>query len=205
MALLARAERDDMRKIIMFNRVSADGYFADAAGGLSWTVPDDELDQSAAAGIDETDAMLFGRKTYDLFESYWPHATSEDPHAAGRHNDSIRRMAEWINRSAKYVFSETRRSLPWQNSHLLGKFTPEQVLSLKQQPGKSIMLFGSGTIVSLLSRHRLIDEYRLVVSPLLLGVGQSLLRGVPLDLPLRLVDVKRYGSGNITLSYEPAT
>jgi dihydrofolate reductase len=192
-----------MRPIIMFNRVSADGYFADPAGGLGWTVPDDALDQAAADGTSSVDAMLFGRKTYDIFESYWPSATSEDPHAAGRHNDAIGRMARWINQTPKLVFSRTRKQLPWENSELLGPFTPERVRALKELPGKSILVFGSGSIVAQLSQHRLIDEYRFVVGPVLLGKGRLMLDHGALGLSLELREAKTYPSGNVLLTYGP--
>jgi dihydrofolate reductase len=193
-----------MRKIIMFNRMSADGYFADEHGGLDWTVPDDDLDREAAQGMPDAGAMLFGRKTYDLFEAFWPHAADEDPHAAGRRNPSIKKMADWINAAQKIVFSRTKKQVTWQNSRLLHSFEPAEVAALKQEPGADILVFGSGSIVSLLSRHRLIDEYRFIVGPLLLGKGQQMLRDMPQSLRLNLTELKQYGSGNVRLCYVPA-
>jgi dihydrofolate reductase len=193
-----------MRKIIMFNRVSADGYFADEHGGLGWTIPEPELDREAAQSMPGTGAMLFGRKTYDIFESFWPHASDEDPHAAGRHDPAIKKMADWINAAEKLVFSLSKRALSWNNSRLLGPFEPAKVEELKRAPGRDIMLFGSGSLVSLLSQHRLIDEYRFVVGPLLLGKGQLLLRDMPSSVRLELSDVKRYSAGNVMLSYVPS-
>lgn len=193
-----------MRKIIMFNRVSADGYFANEHGALDWTVPDDELDREAAQGMPSAGAMLFGRKTYDIFESFWPHAADEDPHAAGRRNPSIKTMADWINAAQKVVISKTKQRVTWQNSRLLRTFNPTEIEALKREPGADILVFGSGSIVSLLSQHRLIDEYRFVVGPLLLGRGQPMLRDMPQSLRLTLKDVKQYGSGNVKLCYVPA-
>jgi dihydrofolate reductase len=190
-----------MRKIIMFNRVSADGYFADEQGRLDWTIPEPDLDREAAQSMPGTGTMLFGRKTYDIFESFWPHASDEDPHSPGRHNPAIKKMADWINAAEKLVFSRTKREVTWQGSRLLGSFEPGKVEELKRAPGKDIMLFGSGSIVSLLSQHRLIDEYRFVVGPLLLGKGQLMLRDMPHSVRLELSDVKRYAEGNVLLSY----
>jgi dihydrofolate reductase len=152
-----------MGKLVMFNRVSADGYFADERGGLDWTVPDGELDQEAAKGMPGSGTLLFGRKTYDLFEAFWPHASDEDPHAAGRHNPAIRKMAVWINAAAKVVFSRTKKELTWNNSRLISEFDANEVRKIKADSAKDSMIFGSGSIVSLLSQHRLIDEYRFVV------------------------------------------
>jgi dihydrofolate reductase len=192
-----------MRKIIMFNRVSADGYFADERGRLDWTIPEPELDREAAQSAPGAGAMLFGRKTYDMFESFWPSAADEDPHAAGRHDPAIKKMADWINAAEKVVFSKTRREVTWHNSRLLARFDPADVEAMKRAPGKDIMVFGSGSIVSLLSQHRLIDEYRFVVGPLLLGKGQLMLRDMPQSVRLELSDVKRYAAGNVLLSYVP--
>jgi dihydrofolate reductase len=193
-----------MRKIIMFNRVSADGYFADEHGGLDWTVADDELDREAAQGMPGAGAMLFGRKTYDLFEAFWPHAADEDPHAAGRRNPSIKKMADWINAAQKIVFSKTRQQVTWRNSRLLHHFDPAEIQALKQEPGTDMLVFGSGSLVSLLSQHHLIDEYRFIVGPLLLGKGQAMLRDMPRSLRLNLKELKQYGSGNVRLCYVPA-
>ena len=192
-----------MRRIVMFNRVSVDGYFADADGGLNWAVPDPELDAEAGQGMPDIDTMLFGRVTYDIFESFWPTAGDEDPHAAGRRSPAIKAMAKFINEQKKLVFSRTRKQLPWQNSEPLGAFSPAKVEKLKQQPGKNIIIFGSGSIVSALSQHGLIDEYRFIVNPLLLGDGHNLVRGLPRSVPLELLDIKRYGSGNLALRYAP--
>ncbi|MET0792826.1 MAG: dihydrofolate reductase family protein [Polyangiaceae bacterium] len=195
-----------MRKILMFNRVSADGSFASQSGDLSWVVPDDAIDQGGAERMPEVDAMLFGRTTYQAFESFWPHAlkdatTAEDPHAAGRRSPTLRAMAGWINRTEKLVFSRTLKRMSWQNSRLLGEFEPGAVQALKERPGKNIIIFGSGSIVSRLTEHALIDEYQFVVGPLLLGSGRPLLSGVQQSLNLELLEVKAYDSGNVVLRY----
>jgi dihydrofolate reductase len=190
-----------MRKIIVFNRVTADGYFASATGGLDWAVPDAQVDREAAENMPMAGAMLLGRKTYELFESYWPHAADEDPHAAGRRNESIRQMAQWINQAEKLVVSRTRQHVTWQGSRLLSSFDPEEIQAIKQGEGKDIMVFGSGSVVAQLSQHGLVDEYRFLVTPLLLGQGRSMLRDLPLNVRLELREVKQYDSGNVMLCY----
>ncbi len=195
-----------MRKLTMFNRVSADGYFATNSGDLSWTVPDEAIDQSGAERMHEFDAMLFGRRTYDAFESFWPNAlnstgTTEDPHARGRQSSTLHAMGKWINETSKYVFSNTRRELDWQSSHLLGPFDGKRVRALKEAPGKGIIVFGSGSIVSLLTEQGLIDEYQFVVGPLLLGSGRALVQGVSKSVKLELIEAKAYDSGNVVLRY----
>jgi dihydrofolate reductase len=192
------------RRIVMFNRVAADGYFAAPDGGLDWVVPEAELDRAAAETLDEADTILFGRRTYEMFESFWPHVLDEDPHAPGRHAPEMRAMAEWINGAHKLVFSRTRTEVPWPNSRLLPAFDADEIRALKGQPGKEIMIFGSGSIVSLLAEHGLIDEYRFVVSPTLLGGGRPVVSGMPGRVRLELLEARAYPSGNVMLRYAPA-
>jgi len=197
-----------MRRIVMFNRVSADGYFATDDGNLDWTIPDEAIDQAGADRMPDFDTMLFGRRTYDAFESFWPHAegdstTAGDPHHDGRRTKTLLAMASWINRTQKWVFSSTKQQVSWQNSRLFSRFDPAELRDLKRASGKDMIVFGSGTLVSQLTEHRLIDEYQFVVGPLLLGGGRSLIQGVPGRVPLELLEAKPYPSGNLVLRYAP--
>jgi dihydrofolate reductase len=197
------------RQIVMFNRVSADGYFARPDGNLDWFVPDDELDKAGAAGIPGTDTILFGRRTYDAFESFWPHVlddspTAPDPHAAGRRSPAIRAMAVWINEATKLVFSRTRKDVPWKNSRVIHDFDPREIEAMKKGPGKDMIIFGSGSIVTLLTQHGLIDEYRFVVNPIFLGNGRPLFGNLAKSTKLDLLEAKPYPSGNVMLRYARA-
>lgn len=199
-----------MRRIVVFNRVSADGYFAKLDGDLSWFVADDGIDRAGADNMPRFDAMLFGRRTYDLFEHFWPNAlndpeTAADPHDARRHTKTIRDMAVWINETHKLVFSNTRKELAWQNSRSLGAFDANTVRELKLQSGKDIIVFGSGSIVSQLSEQGLIDEYQFIVSPLLLGDGKPMVSGLANSVELTLIEAKPYPSGNVSLRYARKT
>jgi dihydrofolate reductase len=198
-----------MRKIIAFNRVSADGFFAAPDGNLNWATPDDELEHDATRDMAGTGTMLFGRVTYQAFESFWPNALraggdAGDPHAAGRTSPALTAMANWINEAHKLVFSRTLKEPSWHNAHVLGAFDPARVAALKQEPGKDIMIFGSGSIASLLTQHGLIDEYTFVVCPVLLGAGRTLLREVPNPRRLELIASKSTRAGNVALRYRPA-
>lgn len=195
------------RRIVMFNRVSADGYFAGADGNLDWVVPDEEVDRDGAEGIPGSDTILLGRRTYEMFEAFWPHALDEpggasDPHGGGP-SPEMRAMAEWINGATKIVFSRTRDEVTWNGSRLLREIDPAEIETMKSQPGKDLLIFGSGSVVSQLTEHRLIDEYRFVVSPTLLGDGRSLLTGLTDDVRLELIETKTYPSGNLGLTYTP--
>ncbi|MDB4948444.1 MAG: deaminase [Gemmatimonadetes bacterium] len=196
-----------MRRIVMFNRVSADGCFSAADGGLDWVVPEPALDREAARSLGDADAILFGRRTYEMFESFWPRALdgdspdAEDPHAPGRRSPELHAMAKWIDDVEKVVFSRTRKEVAWSNSRLLHGIDPAEIEAMKAGPGKDMMIFGSGSVVSELTRHGLIDEYQLVVSPVLLGSGRTLLTEPPAGRELVLAEAKSYPSGNVMLRY----
>jgi dihydrofolate reductase len=195
-----------MRRIVMFNRVSADGYFAALDGNLNWVVPEEQLDKVGADSLSDSDTILLGRRTYEMFESFWPHAlddtaTAADPHSAGRRSPEIRAMAVWINNATKLVVSKSRKEVTWKNSRLLRDVDAREIDDIKRQPGKTIMIFGSGSIVSQLTQHDLIDEYHFVVGPILLGGGQSLVTAVSKRSSLNLLEAKQYPSGNVALRY----
>ena len=195
-----------MRRIVTFNRVTADGFFSGPHGNLDWAVPEEALDRSAADALGGADTMLFGRRTYELFEGFWPDAVDDlgsapDPHAPGRRSEIIGRIGLWINQAAKLVFSSTLKNVSWKNSRILPAFDPGEIQALKQQPGKEIIVFGSGSIVSQLTEHGLVDEYQFIVNPVLLGSGRSLLDGVPKSTVLDLLETATYASGNVKLRY----
>jgi dihydrofolate reductase len=196
------------RRIVMFNRMSADGYFAAKDGDLSWATPDDQLDREAAESMAEADTMLFGRKTYEAFEGFWPNVlgdseTAPDPHDQGRRTSALRDIATWIDDSQKLVFSSTRKQVTWRNSRLYAQLDPREIERLKRQPGKQIMVFGSGSLVTQLTRHGLIDEFQFVVCPLILGDGQPMIKELGAVAQLRLLEAKPYPSGAVKLRYAP--
>jgi dihydrofolate reductase len=201
---------ETMRRIVAFDRVSADGHFSGLDGKLDWVVQEDELEKGAAESLPGADTILFGRRTYEIFEGFWPHAvddspTAPDPHSAGRRSREMRAMAVWINEATKLVFSRTLKDVTWRNSRLLNEFDPREIEAMKRQPGKDMMIFGSGSIVSQLTQHGLIDEYQLVVSPILLGSGRPLISGVSKSLRLDLLEATKYQSGNVKLRYARAS
>jgi dihydrofolate reductase len=196
-----------MRKIVVFDRVTADGYFSSPEGGLDWAVPDAEIDKLGGDAVPGPDnVMLFGRRTYQMFESFWPHVLNDspeapDPHVPGRQSTAMRGMAVWIHEATKIVFSKTLKEVTWHNSRLLRDMEPRNIEALRSVPGGDIMIFGSGQIVSRLTTLGLIDEYHLIVSPLLLGGGKTLINGVTSRVALDLLEAKRYDSGNVMLRY----
>lgn len=193
----------------MFNHVSADGYFADADGTLDWVTPDPELDKAAATSTPEADTILFGRRTYQMFEQFWPHAlddpkTAPDPHTEGRRSPEIRKMAEFINSANKLVFSRTLKNVSWKNSRIVAQIDSREIEALKKGPGKDMLIFGSGSVVSELTELGLIDEYLFVANPVLLGRGKQLLRDVSKHSKLDLLEAKAFPSGNVRLRFARA-
>jgi dihydrofolate reductase len=201
-----------MRRIMMFNRVSADGYFSTPSGGLDWTIQEPDLDKDMGGNLGDNGTILFGRKTYDSFESFWPNALKEGeaskkvkaPHGEKRESEALYQMAKWINDATKIVFSKSRKDVSWHNSKLIREFDPKAIEDMKQQSGKDMIVFGSGSIVSLLTQHGLIDDYLFVVCPLILGSGKSIFTGPEKHLKLELVESKSYPRGNVTMRYRKA-
>jgi dihydrofolate reductase len=196
------------RRIRAFDWLTADGYFAGPDGNLNWVVPDDEQARAAVAGTSVTDTVLFGRRTYELFEPFWRTAlhdsvTAPDPHRPGQPSREHRVIAAWMNEAAKLVFSRTLNEVTWNNARLVRELDVDEIAAMKERPGKDMMIFGSGSIVSLLTQHRLIDEYQFVVCPVFLGAGRRLLEGLSRSAPLELLEARHYGSGDVSLRYAP--
>jgi dihydrofolate reductase len=197
-----------MRRIVTFNNVSADGYFAAADGNLDWVVQDPEL-SATAAGAPGKGTLIFGRRTYDMFESFWPRVVTESPTApdphGGAQSPEMKKIGVWINEATKLVFSKSRKDVTWKNSRLLRELVPKDIEALKRESGPDILIFGSGTIASQLTQLGLIDEYQFVVNPILLGGGRSLLTNVPKITKVKLEEVKQHKTGNVMLRYVRAS
>jgi dihydrofolate reductase len=197
---------DGKRRIVTFNRVSADGYFSAPDGSLDWAVPDPEIDRAGAEAGPGFDTILFGRRTYQMFEAFWPNipeddSAAPDPHDPGHVSPELRAMGNMLTEANKLVFSKTLTEVTWRNSRLLPELDPREVEAMKEESGKDMIIFGSGSIVSQLTEHGLIDEYQFVVGPILLGSGKHLLTGVSQSSRLELLESKEYPSGNVVLRY----
>lgn len=174
--------------------VTLDGFFAGPNGEIDWHVVDAEFNEYAIAMLNAADTILFGRVTYDMMAAYWP---GEKPVK----NDPI--VAERMNNLEKIVFSTTQEDLAWNNSTVMKTIDRAEIIKIKEQPGKDILILGSGTIVSAFAGLGLIDEYRLIVNPVALGKGKTLFAGVNNRVKLKLSKTKTFCSGNVLLYYEP--
>ena len=174
-----------MRKIVVTEFMSLDGVVEDPA----WTFPywNDEIAKFKGEETDASDALLLGRVTYEGFAGVWPESTNEG--------------ADYFNGVRKYVVSTTLDKAEWNNSALIEDVVDE-VTQLKQQDGKDITVHGSATLVQTLMRHDLVDRYRLLVYPVVLGKGKRLFReGIPATL--KLLASQPFSSGVVALVYEP--
>lgn len=194
------------RRIVMFNQVSVDGYFSDANGSLDWVVTDPQIHERAVAGMPSTDSLLLGRRTYQQFEAFWPNALASGAnlHGGSTASGPLRAMAEWINGSRKLVVTRSLTQVTWRGSEIVRELTPQSLRELKRSPGKDVLIFGSGSIVSQLTELEAIDEYRFVVCPVLLGAGCALVRDVARRTKLELHDHEVFPSGNVLLTYRRA-
>ena len=183
-----------MRKIIVFNMVTVDAMFPGENGDISWHNTDAEFGKFVNEQTGEFGGLIFGRVTYDLMASYWPTADAIK-------NDPI--VANLMNSLQKIVFSKTQDKLTWENCQLYSNINLDEVQKWKEQPGKDIAIFGSGTIVQQFANLDLIDEYRLMVNPVILGQGKSLFQGVR-KKKLKLLNTRTFGNGNVLLFYQPA-
>lgn len=184
-----------MRKLIAFENISLDGFFVDAKNDMSWAHKNDpEWIQFASENAQGGGVLLFGRKTYELMAGYWP-----TPLAAEQNPQ----VADGMNKMQKFVFSRKMTKADWQNTKLLKGDIVSEVRKLKRQPGPGIAILGSGSIVAQLAPTGLIDEYQLVVCPLVLGTGRSLFDGVEQKIPLKLTKSRAFKNGNVVLWYAP--
>lgn len=186
-----------MPRLIVFNSVSLDGYFVDLNGDMTWAHnnnKDEEWDAFVAGNASGGGALLFGRKTYELMVSYWPTPTAlkNDPVVARRMNDMT-----------KVVFSRTLDKASWNNTRLVKGNVAAEVRKMMQAPGPDMAILGSGSIIAQLAPEHLIDEYQVVVIPVVLGKGRTMFEGVKERLPLKTIKTRTFANGNVLLCYEP--
>jgi dihydrofolate reductase len=186
-----------MRRLVVFNQLSLDGYFVDGHGEMGWAKEgaDDELDRFTTERAQGGGVLLFGRLTYDLMSSFWP-----TPQAARL----LPRVAERMNGLPKVVFSRTMKQARWSNTTLVKRDLVGRVRRMKAEPGPDLAIMGSGQIVSQLAGTGLIDEYEFIVNPLALGAGRTLFQGTGGRLDLRLTQSRVFKSGKVFLCYAPA-
>ncbi len=183
-----------MQRLGVFNLVTLDGYFAGQDGDISWHNVDAEFQEYAEKNANSGNTLLFGRLTYELMANYW---TSPD----ALKNDPV--VAQGMNNSSKIVFSRTLTKVDWVNTRLVKDDLLGEVRKLKQQSGKGLTILGSGSIVAQLTQAGLIDEYQILLNPVVLGKGKTLFENIQNKLTLKLTTTRTFSNGNVLLCYEP--
>ncbi|NEU07869.1 dihydrofolate reductase [Flavihumibacter sp. R14] len=182
-----------MRKLIAAINMTLDGFCDHTAG-----IADDELHRHYSELLSNAGAVLYGRITYQLMESFWP-SVAKKPTG----NKVIDEFAVNMDNASKIVFSRSLEKVDWKNSTLKKKIVKEEILELKQADGKSLFV-GSPSLIVALGILDLIDEYQLCVHPVVLGSGLPLFKNVRDRIDLKLLKTKTFGSGVVLGYYEPA-
>ena len=183
-----------MGKVIAFEFVTLNGFFKGPGEDISWHRHGAEENEWGAEMLASGGTLLFGRVTYEMMAGYWssPEAIKSDPS-----------VAEGMNKADKVVFSRTLKKAEWSNTRLVKGDPGEEVRKMKQMPGKDMAVLGSGSVVTQLAEQGLIDEFQIMVDPVVLGDGTPLLKGINRKLDLKLTGTKAFQSGVVLLSYQP--
>jgi dihydrofolate reductase len=177
-----------MGKIIVSEFITLDGVIENP----EWSMPffNEEIGQFKKDDLAASDALLMGRVTYEIHAAAWPYEKDE--------------FADWMNNIPKYVVSSTLEKLEWHNSRLIKGNIPEEIKKLKHEISRNILIDGGSELVNLLMQHDLIDEYRLLVYPVVLGKGKRLFREDKVNKQLSLREARALSGGVVALTYQPA-
>ena len=183
-----------MRRLIVFNSVTLDGYFTDKNNDMSWAHKGDpEFNSFTEENAKSGGELVFGRVTYEMMKSFWP-------------TDNARKMfpavADKMNNAKKIVFSRTLDKTDWNNTRLLKGDLVDEVRKLKNEPGDELVIMGSGSIVAQLTDAHLIDEYQMIMNPIVLGGGRTMFDGINDKLNLKLTSTRAFKNGNVLMSYD---
>jgi dihydrofolate reductase len=180
-----------MKKVIFQMSVSIDGYIEGPGREIDWHIVDDEFNAYAVETLRATEVLIMGRRAYELMAGYWPTAPGDDP------------VKEQMNGTPKLVFSRTLKRVDWQNPRLATGSVADEVASLKRVPGDGLLWVGGSDLAASFLEQGLIDELRIIFTPILLGAGKTVFDGIRKRYPLRLLSTRSFRSGNVILTYEP--
>jgi dihydrofolate reductase len=185
-----------MRRLVVFNQITLDGYFTGPNGDFSWAHRSDpEWNAFVEGNASGGGVLVFGRITYELMASFWPTPAAIQTNPA---------VAERMNNLPKVVFSRTLDRAAWNNTRLVKGDLADAIRAMKQEAGPNMAIMGSGSIVAQLAPTGLIDEYQVVVYPVALGDGRTMFEGIRERLNLKLTNSRTFGNGNVLLCYEPS-
>lgn len=181
-----------MRRLIYQMMVTLDGFHSGPEGEIDWHVIDEEFQLFSRELLESIDTLLFGRSTFELMENFW--ATE-----LGKAADPI--VAGYMNNLNKIVFSTTINTVNWKNTRLIKENIVEEIIKLKQIPGKDLAILGSSNLATSLAVENLIDEYRIIVNPIILGKGKNIFQGITNKKELKLIAFRNFKTGNVLLRY----
>ncbi len=182
-----------MKKLIIFNMITLDGFFEGVNKEIDWHNVDEEFNEFAIKQLDSVEAILFGRITYELMASYWPAQQAKE-------DDPI--IAEKMNSKQKYVFSKSLKNAEWENTKLISNNIEKEINELKNQAKKDLIIFGSGNLSTNLLNLNLVDEIRLIINPVILGKGHLLFEDIRNHMKIHLLKTHTFNSGNVLLAYK---
>jgi dihydrofolate reductase len=186
-----------MSKITSSTFVSLDGFTAKTNGDISWFEPNQEFFEYSGLLIQNSDTAIYGRKTYEMMNSYWP--TAADEPDANPHDIE---HGHWYNKARKIVFSNSLGNENLENTIFLGENSVEKLSQIKQDSSKDMVIFGSPSIVSLLTDAGLIDEYYIFVAPIILTEGLPLFKNIEHQTKLKLLESRQLENGVVVLHYQ---
>ncbi|HST86882.1 MAG TPA: dihydrofolate reductase family protein [Ktedonobacterales bacterium] len=189
-----------MRKIIVTMWVTLDGFIAGPNGEMDWVGQfyDDAMGTYESELVNSADTLLLGRVTYQSFAGSWP-KVPDNPDASPGEVEYARKL----NAMRKIVFSKTLEGAEWNNSQLAREIVPEEIERMKQEHGRDMVIYGSASLVQTLTNLGLIDEYQILVHPVVLGGGKPLFHGITNRKTLTLVNSQTHPSGVVLLTYQP--
>lgn len=190
-----------MRKLVLTEWISLDGYTSGPNNDMSFVGEsfNDEMGKYEDDVVNTADTLVLGRVTYESFAGSWPYVPDKPGVSEGEKAYALK-----LNAMRKIVFSRTLKSADWNNSVLSRDIDPEAIKQWKQEDGKDMLIYGSASLVHQLTNLGLIDEYQLLVHPVVLGGGTPLLKDIADKHRLKLVSAKPFSSGVVLLTYQRA-
>ncbi len=194
-------QENGMRKVIVSMWVTLDGFIAGPNNEMDWigAVYDDAMGKYEDDVVSAADMLLLGRLTYESFAGSWPKVPDNPSVSEGE-----KAYARKLNAMRKIVFSRTLDKAEWNNSTLVREIVPQEIAKMKQAPGKDMVIYGSASIVQAFTNLGLIDEYQILVHPVILGSGKPLFKNITKPVNLKLLRAEHRKSGVAVLYYEPA-
>ena len=191
-----------MRKIILSMQMTLDGFSTGPNDEMDYLPPFTneemwkDLHEEMWKNLEAADTFILGRRTYQIWEQYWP-SVATNPQST----ESDKRFSRFADETQKIVISNTLDRVEWKNTKLIKDNIAEEIQKLKQQPGKNLIVAGGATVAQTFASQGLIDEYLIVVHPVILGKGRLLLKDLNVRQNLKLIGARTFNSGAVELSY----